>query len=143
MTVKIYDSNQVSIMFAGRPISGGYADGEFVRVEFSNDGFTKVIGTDGEVTRSKSNDQSARVTISLMQSADANNILSALFNLDVLTPNGAGVAPIYIRDRSGLSLYEGESAWIVKMPDSSFDKGPTARQWLIDVANLKAFVGGN
>lgn len=141
--MKVYDADQVSISVAGVPVEKGYADGEFLRVEQEADDFLDVVGTDGEVTRSKSNDRRATVTILLHQSAEANDLLSALSNLDRNTPNGAGVGPLLVRDRGGRAIYTAEKCWISRPPDVSFDRQATSREWTLRAADLIRTDGGN
>ena len=82
---KIYDPDQVSLSLAGIPIDG-YADGEFVRIERETDVFSDVAGSNGEVARSKTNDNRGTVTFILMQTSKTNDLLSALYNLEKNTP---------------------------------------------------------
>ena len=142
MSFKIYDADLVSINIAGIPISSGYADGEFLRVEKETDDFTDVAGTDGEVTRSKTKDARATITLILMQTADSNATLAALSQLDRNTPNGAGVGALLIRDRQGTSLYTATECWIMKSPDAAFDREATSREWIVRCATLVDFTGG-
>lgn len=143
MGFKVYDSKEVTIVFAGIPIDGGYGEDEFCSIEQNEEDFVIVVGTDGEVTRSKTNNQSAKVMITLMQSATVNAALSALNNLDKAAGNGAGVGPILIKDRQGTSLYTGAKAWIAKPPDAKFAKKAGPRVWELHVAALKRLDGGN
>jgi hypothetical protein len=143
MTVKIYDANEVTINFAGIPIDSGYDDGEFCRIEQENDDFTDKAGTDGEVARSKTNDRRTTITIILMQTSSGNAKLSAISNIDREAGNGAGVAPILVRDRQGLSVFSDDSAWISKPPDVVYDREPTARAWTLRAGNPDRFDGGN
>ncbi len=137
MTTKIYDSKEVSVIVAGIPVDSGYADGEFVKIEQNEEDFTMVVGTDGEVTRSKTNNKTAKVTLRLMQTADGNAALSALNRLDKAQSNGAGVGSFLVKDRtSGTIVYQASSCWISKPPSVSFDKVATAREWEITVADL-------
>lgn len=143
MSFKTYDADQVSITIAGLLIDSGYADGEFLRIEQESDDFTDVVGTDGEVTRSKTRDKRATVTILLMQSSSGNALLSTLNNLDVNAPNGAGVGAFLVRDRQGTSVYRADECWVQKPPDVSFDREATSREWTLRVANLQRVDGGN
>lgn len=140
---KVYDANEVTISIAGIPIDSGYDEGEFLRIEAEAQDFTDKVGTDGEVVRSKTNDRRATITIILMQSSDGNALLSALNNIDRLAGNGAGVGPLMVRDLQGTSLYAAAECWIAKPPDVSFDREPTAREWMLRCANLERFDGGN
>jgi hypothetical protein len=142
MATKFYDADQITVVIAGIPIAG-YADGEFLNIAQESDAFSDVVGTDGEVTRSKTKDHRATVTLKLMQTSDSNDLLSALYNTDRGASNGAGVGAFLVRDRNGRSLYTGDACWISKAPDLSFDRAPTAREWTIRVADLLRFDGGN
>jgi hypothetical protein len=139
---KFYDADQITVVIAAIPISG-YADGEFLTIEQESDAFSDVVGTDGEVTRSKTKDNRATVTLKLMQTSDSNDALSALYNADRAASNGAGVGAFLVRDRNGRSLFTGDACWIQKAPDVSFDRAPTSREWVIRVADLLRFDGGN
>lgn len=141
--MKIYDSNQVSIVFAGFAVDGGFAEDEFCRVTPVTDAFTDIAGTDGEVTRSGTNDFRAEIKIILMQTSDNNDKLSALHTTDRKAPNGAGVAPIMIRDKSGRALFFGAEAWVSKGPERVFKKGAEGREWTLRCARLEAFDGGS
>lgn len=140
-----YDSDQVTVNIAGIPIdaSGGYADGEFVRLEKSEDDFTTVVGTDGSVTRSKTNNQLWTITIRLMQSSQGNDALSALRLADLKGQNGAGVGTLLIRDRQGTTLFLASKAWISKPPSQSFDREAKEREWTLQAVADQQFIGGN
>lgn len=140
---KIYDADQVTMILCNIPIDSGYADGEFLRIEQDSDDFSDVVGTDGEVTRSKTNDRRATVTVSLMQSSTGNTVLSALNNLDRNIPGGAGVGTLLVRDKQGTSLYTAAKCWIMKPPDAAFGREATSREWKIRIGNLVRLDGGN
>lgn len=141
--MKVYDSDQVSLVFMGIPIDSGYAEGSFLTIEQSEQDFEVKVGTDGEVTRSKTNNRHATIKVKLMQTSSGNTALSALNNLDVATPGGAGVGPMLIRDRQGTSLYTAGKCWIAKPPDVDFDRSATSREWTLECANLIRFDGSN
>jgi len=143
MGFRVYDANEVSVSVAGIPIDSGYDDGEFCRIEQEADDFVDKAGTDGEVTRSKTNDRRATITLLLMQSSLGNALLSGLNNIDRLAGNGAGVGPLLVRDRQGTSLYAAAECWISRPPNVSFDREPTAREWTLRCAVLERFDGGN
>lgn len=143
--LRLYDPDQVLIIVAGIPLSG-YADGEFCRIEYESDSFNDVVGTDGEITRSKSNDYRATATIRLMQSSPANALLSALAATDRNAPGGAGVGPFLLQDQSNGAINTtrvGEKCWIRRMPVSSWDRTPTEREWQVRIARLEGAEAGN
>lgn len=143
MTVRVYDADQVSVIIGAILVEDGYDDGEFLTIEFNEEMFNTKKGTDGSVTRSKNNDNTARMILKLMSSSPSNLALSALATTDLLAPNGAGIVPITVRDRSGSTIYTGQEAWISARPAASFDREATTREWGIEIANLIQVEGGN
>ncbi len=140
MSLKVYNPADVAIVFGGALI-GGFADGTFVNVEENEDKFALAVGTDGEGTRAKSNNDSARVTVTLMQSSDSNDVLTAFHEADKLT--AAGVLPLLIKDNSGRAIYTAESAWIVRGPSAEFGREAASREWVLETEKLISFHGGN
>lgn len=128
----------------GIMITSGYADGEYLTLEQMSADFEEIVGTDGEVTRSMTNDRRAKIVVKLMQTSSGNAALSALNNTDRSLPgNGAGVGPMLIRDRNGNSLYTASQCWIAKPPDVKLDRKATSREWELHCADLTRLDGGN
>lgn len=140
--LRTYDAGQVSMVFAGIIISG-LADGTFVKIAQNTDSFALKIGADGEGARSKTNDRSGKVTFTVMQSSESNDLLSALHNVDIDSPSGDGIGPLLVKDNSGRTLAVAEKAWIVKQPDSEFARDISMREWVIETNALESFFGGN
>ena len=141
--LKIYDLQRVKIVVAGIPIQGGFSDGDVITLELSSPTFTTKIGADGDVTRSKTYNGHAKVTLALMQSSSANALLSAIHNLDRLSDNGAGVGPLMITDLGGATLWTASKSWIAEPPKSVFAREASAREWGVETADLTFFEGGN
>lgn len=146
MALKIYDPDQAVVELAGIRIQG-FADGEYVTAEMLTDTFQDVVGTDGEVTRSKSNDLRCTVTVKLMHTSSTNPALSALLLLDINAPNGAGVGPFSLVDNStpqsaGTPLIIAEQAWITRPPNLSRDRTAKSLDWVIRCAKVTRFEGG-
>lgn len=140
MGVKTFDPKQVQMIIGGNQIAG-FADGEFINVERDENTFSKVVGADGEVSRAKSNNRSGILTLTLLQTSASNDILSAIMIADELT--NSGIIPIYIKDSLGTStLFSGEG-WVQKPPAFTADKEIGNREWVIDLASVDVFIGGN
>lgn len=137
----IYDADQVVLSVFGARI-GGYADGEFLRVEPEGPDFGDVVGTDGQVTRFKTGDRRATATVLLLQSSASNDVLSAVSNLDRDSPNGAGVGEFLVEDLSGRTLLRGQ-CWISQPPTVSFGREAGPREWTLRISRLERFDGGN
>ncbi len=137
-----YDFDQVSCML-GPIIFDGYNEGEGISIEHSEAAFTMIVGADGKVTRSKTLNETAKITITLLQSSAANDQMAALLTLDRSTPNGSGIVPFWVRDRGGRSLFKAAEAWIEGPPQAVFAREATARAWTICVSKLFRYEGGN
>jgi len=138
-----YAPDEVILVF-GPVILGGFAEGTFVNWEYNEDFFNLIVGVDGESARGKSNNNSCRVTATLMQTSAANDLLTAIMALDILSPNGDGINPLLLKDNNGRTLQTAESAWIVKPPATSFNRSPDAnREWVFESNHGIPYIGGN
>lgn len=134
---KIYDASEITLSIADILIDSGFAEGAFVEIEQNEEDFKMVVGTDGSVTRSKTNNKTAKVIVRLLQTSDGNARLSALRRLDLAQQNGAGVGAFLCKDRtSGTIVYQAEHCWIAKAPKVSMDKTATPREWELAIADL-------
>jgi hypothetical protein len=141
---KIYDADRVTLVLGGITIDSGLADGEFFKIEPTTEAFTTVVGTDGEVARSKTNDRRVKGTIRVLQTSAGNAALSALHNLDMETSNGAGVVPLMLKDNnSTATIIEAEQCWISKNPSVTFSRGAEVREWPFEAASAKFFLTGS
>lgn len=140
MGLKSYDAKQVTVIVGGAILSG-FADGSFVKVERNVDAFSLIVGADGEATRSKSNNRSGRVTVTLQQTSDSNTILAAYAAADELT--NSGIVPVLIKDNSGVSIHSAAQAWIVKYAGSDYAKESGTKEWVMESSDLITFPGGN
>lgn len=139
--VKTYDPSNVQIIIGGHAAKG-FADGTFISLAFDEDQFTKNVGADGEVSRTKTNNESGTATLTLKQTSDTNDVLSGLALADKVS--NSGVVPLMIKEiGSGKTLVFTQAAWVQKIPDITYSKGIEVRAWTIATAQLDVFVGGN
>lgn len=139
MAVYTYSPEDVSMAIGGAVISG-YSEGTFIVVEREEDAFTKIVGADGIVTRSKNANKSGTVTLTLKGSSPSNDILSALATKDEI--DGSGVAAVIVKDNSGTTVCAGKG-WIRKKAAAEFAKEVSDREWTVDIGSLELFIGGN
>lgn len=137
-----YAADLVVLSFAGIVIRE-FADGTFVNVRQDSDDWVKYVGTDGTVSRARTNDRTATVEILLPQTSLHNDQLSTIRNLDINTPNGAGVGAFLLRDLSGRMIVKGAQTWISKPPDIELGREVGTRTWTFHVAKLDRTDGGN
>lgn len=139
--VRTYDPRNVQIIVGGNPISG-FADGSFITITPDETLYAKSVGADGEVSRARSNNRSATVTLTLKQTSQSNDVLSALALAD--NAANAGVVPFMVKEiGSGSTLVFAQAAWIEDFPDIDYSKEVGERAWTLATAQTDMFVGGN
>lgn len=132
MSVKTYDPANVAVTVSGVLLSG-FPAGTFVSFEPNTDSFTLTTGCDGESCRSKTNNRSGRLSLTLLQSSESNQVLSALHNIDLVTPNGDGLFPVFIKNLiSPLDTLLMEKSWVVRPPTKEYALDISNRVWLIE-----------
>ncbi len=131
--VQTYDPKKVIVTFGGTIITG-FADGTFIQISAASDLFSKKVGSDGEVARSRSNDDTYEVTLTLMQTSLSNKVLNAFKEADKLS--STGVLPLTITDVSGAGLFFWPQAWIKKSPGGEYAKEVGDRQWVFDTGQI-------
>jgi hypothetical protein len=142
--VKVYNADELLITMGPVVIESGLGDGEFLSIEDETESAMDVAGTDGEVAVSRSNDQRANVTITLLATSAANDGLSVLLNLFKTAPGSAGgIVPFAVADLNGRTIMSGANAWVKKAPDRKWQREVQMNAWEIRVAHLKRFDGGN
>lgn len=141
--MKTYDPKKYVIVFAGIPLNKGVQDGTFLVVASVGQGFTSKAGVDGEVTRTRMHDRRATARLTLMQTSEVNDRLSARYEADRNAVNGEGVGAFYVQDLSGTTVLESSKAYIAKSPDASLDKEAGPREWLFELSDLQGTHGSN
>ena len=138
-----YSGNRVVLIFAGILVKG-YADGSFLRMSPKSDGFTSRAGADSLVSHSRTNDPRWDVSFILEDSSSSNDPLSALYNADLVAPNGAGVGELLVQDLNGRTLFTSEIARIMRCSDVEFAKETGTREWKLEaiIPAGQGFAGG-
>ena len=132
------DPKDVTVIVAGKIISGFAQD--MISIERESNQVEDEVGADGDVARRGTNDRRGTITITLLQTSRSNLFLSTLAVADELS--GRSVYPVVIKDQRGNDLHVAATAWIRKMPRSSYRAGVESRAWEIRTNYLNMFVGG-
>lgn len=138
--MKTYDFKKVQLV-VGAMVGSGFAEGTGIKVGRNAAMWTLEMGADGEGTRSKSNDKSGYIEITLKNSSAFNAYLSSLALAD--ETNNSGVVPTMVKDGSGASLHMATESWLEKMPDTEYGKVVGETTWKILTDELQMFSGGN
>lgn len=139
----VYDPRGITVSLCGILIASGFSEDSMVKVTQTTPRFDQLVGVLGDVCRVKQYDRTATVALSLMQSATANDQLSALLARDENLPNGAGVGSFLLQDLQGTTLITAAHAWVRGYPETEFGKKVNARAWEIMLADCQVLVGGN
>lgn len=136
---RTYNANDVFCSFAALPVDG-WGDGDFISIEREAPLTEDMAGVDGEVTISRIHDNRATVTLTLQQSSPMNDALSALMQAQ---GKGVNVGEFFLEDHAGTSTFAAESAWIQTPPNATFGRTAGTRDWVLRVAKLQEWHGGN
>jgi hypothetical protein len=143
MGFKSWNINELSISLNAIPLStGGYAEDEVLAIDWTEDWFTKYVGADGEVTRTRTNNFSATATLKYAQTADANTTLSAQLAKDIATLNGAAAGVFTVKDSGGGHVITSPRAWIIAPPQIRLGKTVQVFEWKIDLADARTSTFG-
>ena len=129
-----FDPKKVTVSFAGNTING-FVDGTFVTVERETDSFTKTVGAGGEVARNKVSNRSGMITFTLMQTADANALLSGILR-DAENGDIEGVYNAEVRDNLNGASYVARNAWIKRQPNAEYSTEVGGYEWVIECEEL-------
>lgn len=136
-----YDPKKVVVSW-GPVLFSGFADGTFINAARNNQGVNLVVGATGDGARAISNDRSGIVTLTLLQTAAVNALLSGIAKSDEIS--GDGVHPFLIKDLGGLDLVKSANMWIQKLADYNRGReiGDGNTAWAFETDNLDIFHGG-
>lgn len=135
------DFTNVHIIFGGHRVSG-YGPGVGITIAFDEPQNTNIVGTDGLGAWVKNANKAATIGLSLLQTSDSNDQLSAFLLADLNTPGGLGY-PLAVEDLQGRTVGAASVSKITKLPDTTYGGGVEVRNWEIKTTRLDLFVGGN
>ena len=136
---KTYDPAGISIAIGGALITG-FEPGTFLTLTRNANNFDTTLGPDGqELIRTKRNDRSALLTLTLRQTSPSNLVLANFANRDEVS--GDGVAAISITDeKSGAAPedvnFSSGKCWVEKPSDAVYAETPQGRPWQIRLAEV-------
>lgn len=139
--VKTYNPADVQVNIGGRIITG-YEAGTFIQLERSVNNYDWSIGPDGvDGIRTKRNDRSALLTVTLRQSSVGNLVLANLANRDEVSADG--VVPVQITELKTNTRFVTAKGWIEKPPGVGYADNPQPRAWQIRLSEVPFELAGN
>lgn len=134
-----YSPDFVDTVYGGILFTG-YAE-KFITVEYEEDDFKKQVGALGDVTRTRQLNRSGKMTVTLMDASETNDLLMAFALSDRQT--GQNFRPFKMTDRSSNTTVNATQAWIQKIPKIERGKESGTVEWVFEAAFLDIRVGGS
>ena len=135
-----YDPADVHVIWGALPVTQGIVKGTFVTIERNKPSWTLIKGTDGEGTRVRTNDFSARVQLTVRRGSWVNDALSGSSRSDDLT--GVFTVPLSIKDGNGRSLHFAPFAFLESPADVEYSDQEGAITWVFICDALISHTGG-
>ena len=128
-----YDPKKVILMLNGVLITG-FAEDTFVEIEYNSERYAVAVGADGAGIRSKRNDRSATVRITLTAGVLANNVLQGMMALDDAA--NAGAVLFKMTDKGTGRSYSSVSMWVNKDPEGTYGTTAAGQVWELSTDEL-------
>ena len=128
----------ISLIIGGISVDGFAEGDDVIMIERDEDVWTKKVGCDGMVGRSKKGNQTGTCTIKLMANSSTNAKLTAMDVADRET--GGGVVPFLLK--SGNEVVASEYCWIQRPPPIGLGDSFPEREWVIGLASFTQTTAG-
>ena len=137
--IKTYKPSDVKVILAGSYQITGVVS---VGVSFPVERFKVIRGIKGQNTRVRNQDKSCTLTVEVLQTATANDVLSDIVSQDSAT--GRGRLSISLEDNSGTSKVQTTNAFISNYSELNYSNELSTRTWTIQMLDTDIiWVGGN
>lgn len=141
MAVLHYSPSDVIVTIAGLYQVEGYVDGTFINLTKNVKPYDTKKAMDGEIGRIFRKDTTFTLELTVAQTSAANNILSAIYNIDIATQ--IGKFPLFIKDGMGSTTFMSLSTWVQDVPAVTFSNEIESRTWILGCSQATLNVGGN
>lgn len=141
----IYESKAVSTVFGLLPLGDGRAE-EFFKITPNGPAYVvEGPGADGHVARCGTNNNLYTIEMSFKGTSEEHARLAVLHIADRNADNGAGVAPLFVKDNNGSTIIQTDRCWITQMPEQGLGVTKADVTWTFEaVIEPGGFIlGGN
>lgn len=137
MTIN-FDPRNCILMYGGALIDD-YAPDTFIEIEFNSPRYNTAVGATGKGIRSKRNDKSAVVRVSLLPGGISNLQFQAAAAAD--DSSNAGALPLKISDLGTGRSWTAVGAWVRAEPGASLQSEAQPQVWELETDELLAVIG--
>ena len=136
MAHNVWSPKDVNIAWDVLGAITGFADDTFVVLSRNEDMTEEVVGADGKLATTRNADRTGTITVTLMQTAESNTLLSVLAHAQEKATKFLTGA-ITITDPSGSVLAVGTGAYLKAMPEVTLGSGQNAKEWMFYCEGLE------
>lgn len=132
-----YSPKDVVCSWNGIAITG-FATDSFLRLQRNSDLVTPVVGAGGDVALTRNADKTGTIEIELMQTAESNQYLNALYAKQENMELELDIASNFIiYDPSGSVMATGVNAWLQALPDVELGADQNSKVWTFGCEKLE------
>jgi hypothetical protein len=132
-----YSPKDVVCSWNGIAITG-FAPDSFLRLQRNSDLVTPVVGAGGDVALTRNADKTGTIEIELMQTAESNQYLNALYAKQENMELELDIASNFIiYDPSGSVMATGVNAWLQALPDVELGADQNSKVWTFGCEKLE------
>lgn len=121
----------------------GLADGTFVTIGRDVPRATLYTGADKSAARVLRSVRTGSITLTLHQSSESNDVLSALAEADEQARDSTWLFSVTVKDLTGRSVFFAPQAFLGTDPDTTYGTDIETREWTITYMNGTRVLGGN
>jgi hypothetical protein len=119
----------VTVVFGGLAIEDGRGEDFFTIAPNGPAYIAEGPGADGHVAFCGTNNNLYTITLTLKGTSEEHAKLSAIHIADRSATNGAGIAPLFVKDANGSTLIATDRCRIVGMPEQTFGVTKSDVEW--------------
>lgn len=135
-STRVFNPDDIVVLFDGIPLSGIGPGG--VTEEPTGEGFTRTVGTGGDVVYGVSNDTGVDITVRLLVTSMSNDVLSTGYEA-----SKKGVLhTVVVKDLRGTSLCASTDAVVMNLPGKTVTNGSEENEWVLSCGQAARWVGG-
>lgn len=138
MSARAYSPKEVAVVIGGFPITH-FGPDTFIEVERNEDAATLSVGVDGEAALTFNKNLSGKLTLTIMQTSESNDIL---MGIQTAFENLKTLVPFMVKNLNGRDTHVGSKSWPMKTPKMTYGKNAGTVQWVFETDKLVSFVGG-
>lgn len=136
-----YSADNVFLSIGGFPISG-IQDGSDISISMDSEVMTKQVDVDGKnVVFNKTNNNTATITFTLNDGADANDYLSVMYQAFKNNVTG-GILPVFLKDNNTGTTFLSGSCCVQSLPDITVGRESSGREWVMATGQSELYIGG-